>query len=342
MPIGTLPTLSPMPPDPASPLAIDLAGIRLRNPVILAAGTAGLLDELASVIDLSKIGGIVTKSITALPREGNKTWRILESRTAGAMLNAIGLANPGIEVFLKDTAPRAANVPCAVIGSIAGNSIDDYVKVASAMGSIEAIKAVELNVSCPNVHGGTEFGADPRALSELVKATRAVLPRTRLFVKLSPITVGTPATIKDLARAAIEPAGSSLSGPQQRPGADAICISNTVPAMQIDVHTRKPRLSNVTGGLSGPAIHPIAVKLVHDAYRGICKDTSTPIVAIGGVVTWEDAAEFVLAGATACEMGTALFADPRSPLRVVAGLEKWVKSQGVSGISQLVGTVDLS
>lgn len=342
MATGTLPTLRPMPPDTASPLAIDLAGLRLRNPVILAAGTAGLLDELAGVIDLSRIGGVVTKSITALPREGNKTWRILESRTAGAMLNAIGLANPGVEVFRREVGPRASSVPCTVIGSIAGNSVDDYVNVAAAMGEIEAIKAVELNVSCPNVHGGTEFGADPKALSDLVKATRGVLPRTRMFVKLSPITVGTPATIKDLARAAIEPAGSAAGGPQQRPGADAICISNTVPAMQIDVRTKKPRLSNITGGLSGPAIHPIAVKLVHDAYRGVCKDSSTPIIAIGGVLTWEDAAEFVLAGATACEMGTALFADPRSPLKVVAGLEKWARSQGVSSISQLVGAVDLT
>ncbi len=339
---GDTPYPPAMPPDTASSLAIDLAGIRLRNPVILAAGTAGLLDEMADVIDLSRIGAVVTKSITASPRDGNKTWRILESRTAGAMLNAIGLANPGVDVFMKEVAPRASGVPCTVIGSIAGNSVDDYVKVAAAMGTIEAIKAVELNVSCPNVHGGTEFGADPRALSELVKAAREVLPRTRMFVKLSPITVGTPATIKDLARAAIEPAGSSPCGPQQRPGADAVCISNTVPAMQIDVRTKKPRLSNITGGLSGPAIHPIAVKLVHDAYRGVCKDTSTPIIAIGGVLTWEDAAEFILAGATACEMGTALFADPRSPLKVAAGLEKWVASQGVPSISQLVGAVDLS
>ncbi len=322
-------------------LAVDLAGIPLRNPVLLAAGTAGMLDEMNDVLDLSRIGGVVTKSITAAARAGNATWRILESRTPGAMLNAIGLANPGIDTFLKETAPRAAALPCAVIASVAGNAVEDYVLVAGKLGEVTGIAAVELNVSCPNVHGGTEFGADPAALMELVRQVRRVLPRTRLLVKLSPITVGTPAAIKDLARAAIEPHSSSPGGPGARPGADALCISNTVPAMQIDVRTRTPRLSNVTGGLSGPAIHPIVVKLVHDAYRGVCKATGTPIIAIGGVLTWEDAAEFILAGATACAIGTALFADPRTPIKVAAGLEKWVKMQGAGALAELIGAVRL-
>ncbi len=206
------------------------------------------------------------------------------------------------------------------------------------MGEVAAIPAVELNVSCPNVKKGCEFGADPGLLRELVGAVRAVLPRTRLFVKLSPIAMHDVVTI---ARAAIEGAGNS-GGPNQRPGADALCIANTVPAMQVDVHTRRPVLSRGSGGLSGPAIHPIAVKMVHDAYRGVCRDTGTPIVGIGGVMTWEDAAEFILVGASAVEMGTALFVDPKSPVKVVRGLEKWVRKLGAHTISELVGTVDLS
>ncbi len=321
-------------------LAIDLAGIPLRNPVILAAGTAGYIDEIAGAMDLSLVGAVVTKSITALPREGNNTWRIIESRAG--MLNAIGLANIGIDEFMRVEAPKVANSKTTVIGSIAGFSIEDYVRVAAAMNRIEAMPAVELNVSCPNVHGGTEFGVDPVALRELVGAVRAVLSEKRLFVKLSPIVVGAPgASIIDIARAAIDGKGNP-GGPNRRPGADGLCLANTIPAMAVDVATRLPRLANVTGGLSGPAVHPAAVKLVHDVYRKAAKDASSggvPIIGIGGVMTWEDAAEFILVGATAVEMGTALFVDPTSPRRVVQGLAKWVRSHSAATISQLVGSV---
>jgi dihydroorotate dehydrogenase (NAD+) catalytic subunit len=218
-----------------------------------------------------------------------------------------------------------------VIGSIAGFSIEDYAMVAAAFNSVEAMAAVELNVSCPNVHGGTEFGADPAALRELVAAVRGVVGRKPLLVKLSPIAIGTPGhTMVDIARAAVES------------GAQALCLANTTPAMAIDVRTRRPRLANVTGGLSGAAVHPIAVKLVHDVYRAVAKDAGVPIVGIGGVLSWEDAAEFILAGASAVEMGTGLFADPRLPLKVVKGLEGWVREQGRSGVGELVGRVELS
>lgn len=316
-------------------LAMTLAGLALRNPVLLAAGTCGYLDEMADALDLSRVGGVVTKSITARPREGNATWRIIETRSG--MLNAIGLANVGIERFARDFAPRIPQAPTTVIGSIAGFSIDDYIAVAAAMDEIEGLGAVEINVSCPNVHGGTEFGADPKLLRELIGRLRPVLSRTRMFVKLGPVAVGA-VSIVDVARAAIE-AGAQPSGPNSRPGADGLSIANTVPAMAIDVKTRKPRLANITGGLSGPAIHPIAVKLVYDAYRGIAKETQTPIIGIGGVLTWEDAAEFILAGASAVQMGTALFADPRSPLKVVRGLEKWVREQGCAKIAELTGAI---
>jgi dihydroorotate dehydrogenase (NAD+) catalytic subunit len=324
-------------------LSTNLAGLNLSNPVMLAAGTAGYLDEMGDVLDLARVGAVVTKSITAKPREGNATWRIIESR--GAMMNAVGLANMGVDAFMRDLAPRVAAVPTKVVGSISGFSVDDFVTVAAAMDGVEAIGAVELNVSCPNVHLGVEFGSEPRLLAELIAAVRPVLTKTRLFVKLSPIAAGRPGIVP-IARAAVEPGSAGVisqpAGPNQRPGADAVCLANTMPAMAIDVHSRKPRLSNVTGGLSGPAIHPVAVKLVHDVYRGFAKETSTPLIGIGGVLHWEDAAEFVLAGATAVEMGTALFIDPRSPLTVVRGLEKWVRDQGARSISELVGAVKLA
>jgi len=324
---------------------------------------------MSDVLDLSRVGAVVTKSITHQARDGNGTWRILETR--GGMLNAIGLANIGIERFVADVGPRVPFVHTRVIGSIAGFSIDGYIAVAAQMDEIEGIEAVEINVSCPNVHGGVEFGSDPRLLAELVAALRPVLSRTRMFVKLPPVAAG-PVSIVELARAAIEGGGKAGTGakakavggvdaggtptplewvegadggpggPHNLAGADALCIANTVPAMAIDVRTRLPRLANVTGGLSGPAIHPIAVKLVHDVYRGVARATGTPIIGVGGVMTWEDAAEFVLAGASAVQMGTALFADPRAPLRVVRGLEKWVRTQGAASISELVGAVELS
>jgi dihydroorotate dehydrogenase (NAD+) catalytic subunit len=311
--------------DPA--LAVELCGIRLRNPVILAAGTAGYLDEMADVLDLSRVGALVTKSITRDPRQGNPTWRILE--TAGGMLNAIGLANIGIEAFLRDVAPRVADAPTTVIGSVAGFSIEDYEAVVQDMGRVRGIAAVELNVSCPNVHGGCEFGSDPGVLRELIAAARLRLPGKPLLVKLSPIPVGTPGhTMVDIARAAIEA------------GAGALCIANTTPAMAIDVRSRRPRLANTTGGLSGPAVHPVAVKLVHDVYRTVARDAGIPLIGVGGVLTWRDAAEFILAGASAVQMGTALFADPRAPLHVAKGLVEWVGSHGKSTIRDLIGAID--
>lgn len=303
---------------------MDLAGLRLRNPVILAAGTAGYIDEMADALDLTRVGAVVTKSITAEPREGNATWRILEC--PGGMLNAIGLANVGVERFVREHAPRAASADAIVIGSIAGVSVEGYVAVARAMDAIDAIPAVEINVSCPNVHGGASFGDTPAALAELVGALRPALARTKLFVKLPPAATGPPGfSIVDLALAAVDA------------GADALSIANTVPAMAIDVETRAPRLANVTGGLSGPAIHPIVVRLVHLVHRATPR---TPIIGVGGVTTWEGAAEFILAGATAVEIGSALFADPRAPLAVCKGLEKWVRRQRKQSIAELVGGVE--
>lgn len=324
-------------PDADTRLRVDLAGLPLKNPILLAAGTAGTLDEMADVLDLSKVGAVVTKSITGSRREGNATWRIAPLRAG--MLNAIGLANVGLEGFLKDYAPRIPAVPAAVVVSIAGFSTEEYVASAAAIDALGTAAAVELNVSCPNVHGGCEFGSDPALLADLVTAVRPALARTPMILKLPPVTGGVT-SIVDLARAAIYARGGG-GGPASRPGADALTISNTLPAMAIDVHTRRPVLSNVTGGLSGSALHPVALRLVHEAYRGVAKSTATPIIGAGGVLTWEDAAEFILAGATAVQIGTGLLADPRAPLKVAKGLARWVQEQQCGSIAQLIGAATI-
>ena len=297
----------------------------MRSPVLLASGTAGTLDEMGGVMDLGVLGGIVTKSITRQPRDGNPHPRITWTR--GGMLNAIGLANPGLDAWVADIGPRASGVGTNVICSAAGDSIQDYVDIVAAMDAVDGVAGIELNVSCPNVHSGLEFGADPGALSELVSAARGVASRVKLLVKLSPVTVGTPHTIVDLARVAVES------------GADGLTLCNTVPAMGIDVQTREPILANVMGGMSGPAIHPITVRLVHLVHSQFARDAGVPIVAAGGVTRWEDAAEFVLAGASAVQIGAGSFADLGIPKRVVKGLGKWCEKQGAGSIGELVGKV---
>tara|TARA_R110002072_G_scaffold42064_19_gene118532 strand:+ start:117251 stop:118207 length:957 start_codon:yes stop_codon:yes gene_type:complete len=311
-----------------SRLSTTLAGVELVSPIVLAAGTAGMLDEMGELAKLSRIGAIVAKSITKEPRAGNAFPRITFTRAG--MINAIGLANPGLDRFEQEIAPRVVGVDTNIIGSIAGDSIEDYCSVARVMEATQGIRIVELNVSCPNVHSGLEFGADPIALAELVSAAAAELKTTKVFVKLSPITVGTPHTIVDLARVALES------------GAHGLTLTNTVPAMGIDVHTRKPILSNTTGGLSGPAIHPIVVRLVHLVRTGLAQNgkfATTPIMAAGGVTRWEDAAEFVLAGANVVQIGAGSFANPRAASKVSKGLDKWVAKMGCANISELVGAV---
>lgn len=319
-------------------LATDLAGISLRSPVILAAGTAGYVREMGDVLDLSRVGALVTKSITVEPREGNPTWRILESTRHRAMLNAIGLANVGIERFMLEYAPAIASSPCPVFVSISEWSVEGFANVARAVQTLDAVPAVELNVSCPNVKNGCEFGSDPALLRELVAAVREALPSKRLFAKLSPTVMGVPGGIASIAHAALD-ARCAPAGPNRRPGVDGLCIANTIPALALDVRTRLPRLARGSGGLSGPAIHPVAVKLVSDAYLAVCKDANVPIIGVGGVTDWRDAAEFILAGATAVEMGTALFADPRAPLAVAKGLATWAREHNAANLRELIGAV---
>lgn len=305
--------------------AVNLAGLALRNPIIAAAGTCGYVREIADVIDPAAIGGVVTKSITREEREGNQPWRIIDLPRAPGMLNAIGLANVGVDRFLKEKLPDVQSIACVVIGSIAGHSIEDYVHVAAALDQSGVLPAVELNVSCPNTSDGLQFGEHPGKLLELLGAVRPLLARTKMIVKLSP-NVG---DINGMARAAIDG------------GADALTLINTVAAMSIDPETRRPRLSRGAGGMSGPAIHAIAVRMISEVYRSAARDAGIPIIGLGGVMTWQDAAEFILAGATAVGMGTAMFVDPRLLPKVARGLEAWVAKQGCNSISELIGQVTM-
>ncbi len=279
------------------------------------------MDELADAFDLRWLGAVTTKSITPEERAGNDPWRIID--VPGGMLNAIGLANVGLGKFLAEKLPSAAGVPCPVFGSVAGHSVEDYVRVAAAFDANTAFPIIELNVSCPNTATGLQFGDDPSALKALLAEVRPVVKRAKLFVKVSP-----NADVVKLSGAAVEA------------GADGLTLVNTVTAMSIDVHTRRPRLSRGRGGLSGPAIHPIAVRMVHDVYRAVAKPAGVPIIGLGGVLRWEDAAEFILVGASAVGVGTALFVDPRTPVALAKGLAQWVRAQGVTSITELIGAMD--
>ena len=304
-------------------MRVSLAGVDLRCPLVAASGTCGYVEELAEVLDPCWLGAITTKSITREPREGNPAWRVVGLPVG--MLNAVGLANVGLKGFLAEKLPAASRVDTVLIASIAGHSIEDYVAVAAAFDDRDEIPLVELNVSCPNTDTGRDFGATATGLGHLLAEVRPVLRRTRLIVKLSP---DAEEDITSLAVAAIEG------------GAEALTLINTIRAMAIDVRTRRPRLSRAIAGLSGPAIHPLAVRCVHEAWQGACRSGGIPIIGLGGVMGWEDAAELILAGATVVGLGTALFADPTVPRSVGHGLQRWVDRQGASSVAELVGAMD--
>lgn len=306
---------------PAACIRTRLATVELASPIVAAAGTCGYADELADAFDLRWLGAVTTKSITAEERAGNDPWRIID--VPGGMMNAIGLANVGLGRFLTEKLPHAAHVPCPVFGSVAGHSVADYVRVAAAFDANTTFPIIELNVSCPNTSTGLQFGDDPAALKALLAEVRPVVKRAKLFVKVSP-----NADVVKLSGAAVDA------------GADGLTLVNTVTAMSVDVHTRRPRLSRGRGGLSGPAIHPIAVRMVHDVYRAVAKPAGVPIIGLGGVLRWEDAAEFILVGASAVGVGTALFVDPRMPVTLAKGLARWVREQGAVSITELVGAME--
>jgi dihydroorotate dehydrogenase (NAD+) catalytic subunit len=304
-------------------LSVSLAGIRLANPTLTCSGTCGYAFEYADFMDLSKLGCFVTKSITREERAGNEPARIVETRAG--MLNAIGLANVGLDRFLAEKVPQLRKMPCPVVVNVAGHSFDDYAETCAAMNGLDCVQGVELNVSCPNVKDGLTFGTHPGRLKELVAMVKKVLPDKVLMVKLSPNVEDITVT----ARAAVEG------------GADVLTLVNTFTAMTVDIYKRRPRLANVTGGLSGPAIKPIALHMVSRVYRNVAKAAGVPIVGMGGVQYWQDAVEFILAGATAVAIGTALFVDPATPNKICDGLNEYLSKQKIERLIDLVGALEL-
>ena len=300
-------------------MKVQLAGIKLANPVIAASGTFGYGIEFEEMVSLERLGGFVTKGISLEPMTGHAAPRILQ--TAAGMMNAIGLQNVGVDAFIAEKLPALARYPaCNIIVNVFGYTVGEYISVIHKLNEAEKIAAYELNVSCPNVHaGGMSFGADPGSLEYLVSSARSATRRP-LIVKLSPNVT----SIAQMARVAANS------------GADAISLVNTFLALSNDIETRKPRLTNTTGGLSGPAIKPIAVRMVYESARAV----NVPVIGIGGIMTPEDAVEFMLAGATAVQVGTASYADPRATERIAKGLESWCRSHHVEKVASLTGAVE--
>ncbi len=300
-------------------LAVTLGKLRLEYPTLMGSGCYGSGEEFAPFADLTQIGAVVLKSVTRLPRLGNPTPRLVH--TPAGLLNAIGLQNPGIDWYLEREMPKLSARAYPLIGSVAGFSIDDYAYVCERLAACEPIAGIELNVSCPNVASeGETFACDPDLTGRVVRAARTTTDKT-LIVKLSP-------NVTDIAAVARE---------AQDAGADALAVINTVRGMGIDVETWRPRLGNVTGGLSGPAIRPIAVLAVYEVARAV----SIPIVGQGGIETVTDALEFFLAGATAIGIGTANFTDPRTPERIVEGLAEYLRRRNLQSIGDIVGQANL-
>ena len=311
-------------PESAVDLSVSLCGIELANPLLTASGTAGYAWEYADFVDLRLLGGFITKSITLLPRPGNAPPRIVETRAG--MLNAIGLANVGLDAFLRDKVPQLRELGRPVIVNVAGTAIEDYGQVARKLDEVDVVRGIELNISCPNVkEGGITFGTDPAQVARITAAIRAVVRHKVLIVKLSPNVTDIAAT----ARAAVEA------------GADALSLVNTFTAMVIDVEKRKPILTNGTGGLSGPAIRPIAVYMVHRVYEQVARKANVPIIGLGGIQTPRDALEFMIAGATALSIGTALFADPTAPVKILAGLRDYCTRHKLTALREIIGTLTL-
>jgi len=301
---------------PTPDLSVSFAGIELKNPVIAASGTFGYGVEFEDVVHLDKLGGFVVKGLSREPMIGNPPPRLWE--TAAGMLNAIGLQNIGAAAFLEEKLPRLRQIKNTVVfANIFGYTREDYERTIEILNDGEGIAAYELNVSCPNTaHGGLQFGSDPRSLDEVVTTAKRIARRP-LIVKLSP-------NVTSIAQ---------MSHIAQEAGADAISLINTFVAMAIDADTRKPRIANVTAGLSGPAIKPIALRMVYDAAHAV----NIPVIGMGGISTAADVVEFMLAGATAVQIGTASYWDPCSTEKIVEELKRWCEDHSVTRLSDLIG-----
>ncbi len=308
-----------VPPEGKSPdLSVEMAGLRLKNPVMPASGTFGYGEEYAPYLDLEGLGAIITKGLSLEPKAGNPTPRIAE--TDGGMLNAIGLQNVGLESFVRDKLPFLSRLSTPVIVNFFGNSLEEYGEMARRLADVEGLAAVELNISCPNVkRGGIVFGTDPLAAAEVVGLVRRNL-NLPLIVKLTPNVTD----ITVMARAVEEA------------GADIISCINTLTGMAVDIRRRRPRLANGTGGLSGPAIRPLAVRMVHQVVRTV----GIPVIGVGGIMRAADALEFLIVGARAVQVGTANFVDPGAMALIIAGLEEFCREEGIARIEDLIGSLE--
>ena len=299
-------------------LSLDLCGVKLKNPIIAASGTFGFGREYDELYDIGRLGGISVKGLSLLPRTGNPPSRIAE--TPSGMLNSVGLQNPGVESFIENDLPWLLTKDVAVIANITGTSVEQYVQMAERLAGT-GVHVLEMNISCPNVKcGGMAFGTQPKMVEEVVSAAKAKAKKP-LIVKLSPNVTD----IAEIARAA------------ESAGADALSLINTLLGMRIDIEKRKPILSNVMGGLSGPAVFPVAVRMVYQVRKAV----SVPILGMGGIRTGRDIVEMMLAGADAVAMGTVMFNDPTAPVKALAELNEWLDAHGVKSVTELSGAVEV-
>ncbi|MBQ9504402.1 MAG: dihydroorotate dehydrogenase [Lachnospiraceae bacterium] len=295
--------------------AVEICGVKFKNPVMNASGTFGSGMEYSELVDLNRLGAIVTKGVAKVPWEGNPTPRVAE--TSSGMLNAIGLQNPGIDVFIERDLEFLKNYDTNVIVNVCGHSVEEYVEAVERLADCGNVSMLEINVSCPNVHeGGIAFGTDPRALEEITKAVKKAA-RQPVIMKLSPNVT----SIAEMAKAA------------EAAGADAVSLINTITGMKIDIYKRSFLLANRTGGLSGPAIKPVAVRMVYEAAHAV----KIPVIGMGGIATAEDAIEFIMAGASAVAVGMMNFHDPRTMLKLIEGIERFMEEQGIDDLSEITG-----
>lgn len=299
-------------------LGVSIAGVAFKNPILTASGCCGYGEELADVFPLAKLGGLVTKSITKNPRPGHPPPRTAE--TTGGMINAIGLANVGIDEFITKKIPFLEKQKTTIVVNVAGSKIDEYVELCARLNDIARVDMVELNISCPNVDvGGIEFGTDPKLTEETVRRVRKVFARP-IIAKLAP-------NVTDISKIAIA---------AENGGADAVSVINSVVGMAVDPETWRTRITNNKGGLTGPAIKPIALAAVDRVYNSQCK---LPIIGIGGITNASDVVEFLLVGASAVQIGTALFVEPDAPLKMVEGLKRYLARKKLSSVRELIGKV---
>lgn len=300
-------------------LKVDIGGgVTLANPVMTASGTFGYGREFEPLVDLNRLGGIIVKGISLKPSGGNPPPRIVE--TAAGMLNAIGLENVGLEAFARDKLPFLKTLSPCIFVNIYGRQVDEYAVLAGELDGLEGISGLEVNISCPNVKaGGIAFGVDPAAAAKVVSAVRKKTSR-HLMVKLSP-------NVTDITVIAASVADA---------GADSVSLINTLTGMAVDIHTRRPKLANITGGLSGPAVKPVALRMVWETARKV----SIPVVGIGGIMTAEDALEFLMAGATAVQVGTANFINPRVTMEILDGIGRYLAENSLSSVREIIGSLE--